>query len=111
MSTAPRTRLPAIDVPAPLDQVIAVLALEPEELSRTRDLGFQDSYDDLDDLKVAIVATERATYALVRHRNSPSPGTEVHAPAGNPELALSDLLTKLKLSEADVLWTRPKART
>jgi hypothetical protein len=91
---------------------IAVLNAEPDELLRRFGLNFQQSYDDLDEVQVAVLelgSDRRVT--LTRHRGSPTQGTVVEAlPA---EIAHGDVLaqlgTALELKREDFAWRRDVA--
>lgn len=94
--------------PKGLSLAVAVLASEPEDLRKERGIEFTDSHDGLDYTKSAILQLRsRAQVALVRHRDCPSPGTEVwiHENSPAPSQLLDELLTALKLDRDTVTWT------
>jgi hypothetical protein len=94
-----------------LGEAIAVLRPEPDQLARAG-LHFDSGYDDLDRVRVALVtAPSGVVYALVRHDQSPSPGTEVVArspqEAANIASDLESILRRLGLGRDAVTWIRP----
>jgi hypothetical protein len=96
---------------ADLGEAIAVLRPEPDQLARAG-LHFDSGYDDLDHVRVALVtAPSGAVYALVRHDQSPSPGTEVVArspqQAANIASDREGILRRLGLGRDVATWIRP----
>jgi hypothetical protein len=94
-----------------LGEAIAVLRPEPDQLA-SAGLHFDSGYDDLDHVRVALVkAPSGAVYALVRHEQSSSPGTEVMVRSPQPAAIIaSDLegiLRRLGLGRDVVTWIRP----
>jgi len=94
-----------------LGEAIAILRPEPDQLANAG-LHFDSGYDDLDHVRVALVtAPSGAIYALVRHEQSSSPGTEVVA--RSPQQAatiasdLEGILRRLGLGRDVVTWIRP----
>jgi hypothetical protein len=107
----PQPREANLECGTDLGEAIAVLRPEPDQLANAG-LHFDPGYDDLDRVRVAVVtAPLGAVYALVRHDQSPSPGTEVVA--RSPQQAatiISDLeaiLRRLGLGRDVVTWIRP----
>ena len=97
---------------ASLTRPVAVLRMNPEELSERIGIRFHTAHDDLDVLDWAqVVGLSGKAYALVHHRHSPKPGTEVvvRYDSVDPRGDLVDLLRGLKLSEDDLVWTAPDA--
>lgn len=97
---------------ASLTKSVAVLRLNPEELSERIGISFQTAHDDLDILDWArVIGLSGRPYALVRHRHTPEPGTQVVVPydSTNARVAILDVLSGLNLSEDDLTWTSPEA--
>jgi hypothetical protein len=95
---------------------VAVLRMEPDELTSTKALNFRAGFDDLDYLVFATLSLPSGReVTLVRHTNAPNPGTEVcvvpheNEIASHQESALSILetLKTLHLSVADLSWIHP----
>jgi hypothetical protein len=92
---------------------VAVLSYEPGDLLRENELEFRDGYDDLDNLVFAVLpltsAKSKEQVALVRHENSPNPGTEVCLIPGERDVALkvAKVLNLLHLEANELLWIHP----
>ena len=98
------------DWPKGLSLPIAVVVMEPEEFERNRGIHFDDSSDGLDYTKSAILQLpSRAHAALVRHRDCPSPGTEIwiHEETTDRQAALDELLAHVGLGRDSVTWVHP----
>jgi hypothetical protein len=92
---------------------VAVLRLMPADLAARTSLAFQDGFDDLDYLvfsKLQLPSGKPAT--LVRHQNSPNPGTEICAISGERDLksVVLEVLQLLNLTTADLSWVYPGIR-
>jgi hypothetical protein len=97
---------------ANLTKSIAVLRLNPEELSERIGIPFQVAHDDLDILDWArVIGVSGRPYALVRHRHTPEPGTQIVVPhdSRDPRADVLDVLSGLKLSQRDLVWTSQEA--
>jgi len=97
---------------ASLTRPVALLRLQPEELSARIGIQFQPAHDDLDMLDWArVVGLSGRPYALVRHRHSPEPGTQILVRSDSSDLwqDVVDVLKDLQLSERDPAWTAPEA--
>ena len=97
---------------ARLTKAVAVLRLNPEELSERIGIHFQTAHDDLDMLDWArVIGLSGKPYALVRHRHAPEPGTQIVVPYDSNDLWVDvlDVLDGLNLSERDLAWTSPEA--
>src|SRR5688572_29206948 len=95
-----------------LTKPVAVLRLNPEELSERIGIRFQAAHDDLDMLDWArVIGLSGRPYALVHHRHSPEPGTQIVVPYDSSDLweNLLDVLNGLNLTERDLAWTSPEA--
>jgi hypothetical protein len=90
--------------------MIATLHPRAQTLAENVALQFADSFDEVDALKIALIETPSATLvALVDHRDSPVPATEVHANVTDAQMAgplLREVLVALKLSDDEVSWRR-----
>jgi len=106
------------EAPRPADTLdlgdpIAMLRQEPEDLAKALRLKFRNGHDDLDWLQLARVRTANGrTFALVRHRNAPEPGTEVVAAAPSSDIweDITAVLERLNLTERDLRWCHPSVR-
>src|SRR6266511_5577532 len=81
-----------------LAKPIAVLALEPKQISERTGLKFETTRDDLDYLQAALFRTANGTqFALARHQHAPKPGTELVANERTDDLsrALEDAMAAL----------------
>ncbi len=91
--------------------MIATLHPRAPALANLVGLDFAESFDDVDDLQVALIRTPSAKLiALVDHRDAPVPATEVHADVVDAKTAeglLHEVLAALKLTDAEVSWRRP----
>lgn len=113
MTTAATEFFPPASGPlSALTKAVAVLRLQPEEIAERIGLRFRAAHDDLDVLDWArVIGASGRPYALVRHRHSPEPGTEIVVPYDSSDYweAVLDVLNGLKLTEEDVTWTSPEA--
>lgn len=92
-------------------KTLAVLNMEPKELSQRTGLQFEVTRDDLDYLQAALFQTAKGTqFALVRHQHSPSPGTDLLANERTKDLngALEEALAALSISWVDLKWINPE---
>ena len=95
-----------------LTKPVAVLRLKPEELSERIGIRFRAAHDDLGTLDWArVIGLSGRPYALVHHRHSPEPGTQIVVPYDSSDLweDVLDVLKGLKLTERDLAWTSPEA--
>ena len=109
MSSAPSYFPPSSGPLATLTRSVATLRLDPTVLTERLGLHFVPGFDDLDSLDWAEVIGRAGRYALVYHRNAPSPSTEVviSSESRNPRRELLDALNALQLTEEDVSWMHP----
>jgi hypothetical protein len=92
------------------DVPVAILPLEPEELEAQASLKFQEGFDDLDVLVFCLPQLPSGRdVTLVRHKNCPSPGTEVWLEWQNMAAmtTLQEYLATLKLTLDDLPWINP----
>jgi hypothetical protein len=90
---------------------LAVVGLEPEALERRLGITFQDSWDDLGDVRVARLELPTGhQFTFLRHTESPAPGTTVVARAEDLGVAddlQQELLNALDLRPQDLAWQAP----
>jgi hypothetical protein len=88
---------------------IAVLTLEPDELSMRLGIIFFDEGDDLDHFEWAgLKLATGEQLLLVRHHHSPSPGTQVNADLGSDTtMVLNRFLDATGMTMAQVSWRAP----
>jgi hypothetical protein len=93
----------------PENRPIAMVRLEPADFEARFGLQFDDTHDDLDYLKIAVVEFPSGhQMGLLRHKRNPVPGTVVHAGVTlDAESARNEFLHMLGLAEADFTW-RPE---
>ncbi|MBV9322913.1 MAG: hypothetical protein JO352_03875 [Chloroflexi bacterium] len=96
--------------PSPGENLM-MLSVEPEDLASRFRIKFQESWDDLDYLKVARLQTRSGKqFTLVRHRGTPAPGVLVTV--GTGELAAAsdferELMEALEVTPEQVVWRAP----
>jgi hypothetical protein len=91
----------------PETKPVAVLQLEPSEIEERGAPKFHEAYDDLDYLTFSLLLLpSQHRVALVRHKRSPEPGTEVCvAPDETNVLGrLMEMISFLDLSKENFLW-------
>ena len=93
--------------PSGQNRPIAVLSLEPAEISARYGIRFTVERDDLDLADVAIVELSSGRHlSLIRYRNNPSPGTEVAADFGDDRTdARQELLQAFRLDKSMLTWS------
>lgn len=91
------------------DEPIAVLALEPADLEKRLGIAFQQSFDNLDHVDIALLELDsRERFALIRHRGAPTPGTGVHVPHSQASArTLDEIVKQLGLAPAELSWRKP----
>ncbi|NJM76076.1 MAG: hypothetical protein HC852_10130 [Acaryochloridaceae cyanobacterium RU_4_10] len=90
---------------------VAVLRLEPPELEERGTPKFCEGYDDLDYLTFSVLLlSSQHRVALVRHKNSPKPGTEVCVIPDELNILerLMETINLLGLSNKDFSWIHPQ---
>jgi hypothetical protein len=71
-----------------------------------------DAHDDLDALRIArIRVADGRTFALVRHRHAPKPGTQIVMTTPSTDLwgDITAVLSRLQLKLDDLAWRHPAA--
>lgn len=87
--------------------VVAVLQTTASAIERSGPLEFQESFDGLDSLKVALVDASSRRLALIEHDGTPRQGLEVALDVDRGGLsrgALQELLSALGLSDESIGW-------
>ena len=87
---------------------IAMIAADPADLESRWGLRFDESFDNLDYVKVAVVQLQDGPrLTLLLHRGSPVPGIELCAVDASPASydAAQTLVTTL--SPHEIIWWRP----
>lgn len=95
-----------------LGDAIGVLRSEPDQLERGLGLKFRDAHDDLDAIRIArIRIADGRTFALVRHRHAPEPGTQIVMTTPSTDLwgDITAVLRRLQLKPNDLAWRHPAA--
>src|SRR3954465_5562894 len=93
-----------------LAKPIALLRLEPAEISRRCGITFEPDRDDLDALLVAAIESPTGRqFGLARYERAPSPGTEllVHEQSADFKAELLEALGLLRLRTEDLSWVHP----
>lgn len=85
----------------------AVIRQEYTEIRDSNALHFQPSYDDLDELFFAILSLPSGNkIALVSHKHSPNPGTEICVSYDQPNIpsVILEAIATLNLTREDLSW-------
>jgi hypothetical protein len=93
-----------------LAKPIAVLRLEPAEISQHCGIVFEPDRDDLDALLVAAFESETGRqFGFARYEHAPLPGTELLVHEQSPDLKaeLLEALGLLHLRPRDLTWIHP----
>ncbi len=110
MTTNPSQNLVRLEDSIAETELVAIIRKEPAEITRLHKLEFSQSFDDLDYLVFATLSLPSgARIALVRHENSPAPGTEICVKYNQPNTAavLKEAFTKMDLTLNDLTWIHP----
>jgi hypothetical protein len=86
---------------------VAHIKLAPAEVAARYDLSFQDSFDNLDDLKIALVEfPDSRRIALVHHNGFPRDETELYADQQDWKHhdIVPDVLGRLGIPESNLSW-------
>lgn len=111
--TSERPRLEPVALeewPKGLSLPIAQINLEPDQIEERQGIRFANSHDELDFTRSAIIRLpSRACAALVRHRNCPSPGTEIWIEEATVDRnrILHELLHHLGVARENIIWLHP----
>ena len=95
---------------APAWWPIMLVAQEPEDFSREWGIEFQESFDDLDRLKIAVLDLVSGTMVVLRrYRGAPLGGTDVcvafDAMTRSQEIN-KEVMDTFGLCDADILWSQ-----
>src|SRR5438552_2973948 len=86
---------------------ITMLAADCADLESRCGIHFHDSFDNLDDVKVAVVQLQDGPrLTLLRHRGSPVPGIELCAVDAGPASYDTAQTLVTKLSPREIIWQR-----
>ncbi|MEM9275490.1 MAG: DUF1822 family protein [Cyanobacteria bacterium P01_F01_bin.143] len=111
MTTNPSQNLVRLEDSIAETNLVAIIRQEPAEITKLQELEFNRSYDDLDYLVFATLSLPSGhKVALVRHENSPAPGTEICVKYNQPNVAvvIKEALTEMNLSPNDLTWIHPE---
>jgi hypothetical protein len=95
----------------PETNLVAIIRQEPAEITRFNQLEFRPSFDDLDYLIFATLSLPSGDrIGLIRHQNSPSPGTEICVSYDRPPTAvvIQEALSEMNLTVDDLTWIHPE---
>lgn len=87
--------------------LVGMIRQEMYEIAELNNLEFVNSFDDLDYLVFTVLTLPSGNrIALIRHQNSPSPGTEicVQKDISGIEEIIEEALTTMNLSRNDLTW-------
>lgn len=114
MTATESQKLVRLEECIPETNLVAIIRPEPNEIKGLEGLEFRDSFDDLDYLIFATLPLPSGDrVALVRHQNSPTPGTEIcvrHDPS-NIKATIQEALTEMNLTAEDLTWIHPELET
>jgi hypothetical protein len=87
---------------------ITMIAADPADLESRWGICFEDSFDNLDYVKVAVVQLQDGPrLTLLRHRGSPVPGIELCAVDASPASYDAAQALVTMLSPHEIIWRRP----
>ena len=95
----------------PETNLVAIIRQEPAEITRSNQLEFRPSFDDLDYLIFATLSLPSGDrISLIRHQNSPSPGTEICVSYNQPNTAavIQEALIEMNCTVDDLIWIHPE---
>ena len=95
----------------PETKLVAIIRQEPSDIIASQQLKFIKSFDDLDYLTYAVLSLPSGNrVGLVRHKNSPSPGTEICVSHNHPNTSavLKEALVEMNLTSNDLSWIHPE---
>ncbi|MGB8353864.1 MAG: hypothetical protein WCD79_08270 [Chthoniobacteraceae bacterium] len=101
------------DIERGLAKSIAVLALEPKDITKKTGIKFEITKDDLDYLDAALIrSSSHKQYGLIRHHHAPFGGVEIVTNEKSQTLAndLDEVLNILGLAAADLNWITPEIK-
>lgn len=92
-------------------KLVAIVKQEPAEITALNNLEFSPSFDDLDYLIFAtLLLPSGDRISLIRHDNTPSPGTEICVRHNQRKIGLviKEALAEMSLSDQDLTWIHPE---
>jgi hypothetical protein len=92
-------------------KLVAIVNREPAEITKVNKLEFRPSFDDLDYLVFATLSLPSGDrLGLIRHDNSPSPGTEICVGHNQPNIVaiLQEVIAEMNLNIDDLTWIHPE---
>ncbi len=95
----------------PETNLVAIIRQEFAEITRLDELEFRHGFDDLDYLVFVTLSLPSGNrVGLVRHKNSPSPGTEICVSHNHPNTSavLKEALVEMNLTSNDLSWIHPE---
>jgi hypothetical protein len=95
----------------PETKLVAIVNREPAEITKVNKLEFCPSFDDLDYLVFATLSLPSGDrLGLIRHDNSPSPGTEICVRHNQLNIAavLQEAIAEMNLTIDDLTWIYPE---
>jgi hypothetical protein len=95
----------------PETKLVAIVNREPAEITKVNKLEFRPSFDDLDYLVFATLSLPSGDrLGLIRHQNSPSPGTEICVRHNQLNIAavLQEAIAEMNLTIDDLTWIHPE---
>lgn len=95
----------------PETKLVAIVNREPAEITKVNKLEFRPSFDDLDYLVFATLSLPSGDrLGLIRHQNSPSPGTEICVRHNQLNIAavLQEAIAEMNLTIEDLTWIHPE---
>ena len=98
-----------IDWPCELTEEVAVIRQLPEQLEKEGLAHFEETFDDLDYFKAAIIYQDEFIFALKRYRNCGSQGTSIWITRGSAEhinKSIDSVLHVLGLPKSALTWIR-----
>ena len=111
MTTNPSQNLVQLEDIIAETNLVAIIRQKPSEITKLHKLEFHRSFDDLDYLVFATLSLPSGNQvALVRHENSPAPGTEIYVKynQSNTAAVIKEVLSEMNLSLNDLTWIHPE---
>jgi hypothetical protein len=100
-------------LPQDLGRNLAMLRIEPEQISKRTGIQFRETYDDLDYLKLAVIRTSsNKKFGLTRHLHAPEKGVVIHSSRSQNTLIedLREILSILGVRIHEVRWVNSDVR-
>ena len=110
MTAIPATNLVNIEDLTSATMTVAMFKHEPQDFSTNNSLVFRAGFDDLDYLDFTILNLPSGhEVALIRHKGSPQPGTELCVPSNQDNVAsvIREACKFLNINESELQWVHP----